>query len=224
MSAAHSRELDVQTFLAADLEQVRSDLDAATVAVLLIDEPQHYLTARAAMGLEEEVRQGSRVPVGLGFAGRIASERRSVAIDRIDSTTVINPICTAAAGIRALAGVRADLRGAPARCPARGPTHRWSSPQPTWSASEKHADLRRTTHHRLARSGGRSRSRGVAGEPSPRRCPGCRDLDLAARYVPSSQQGVGGDWYDVFRRCPVARWASQVGDVMAVATVWPRRP
>src|SRR5699024_5793182 len=42
-------------------------------------------------GLEEEVRQGSRVPVGAGFAGRIAQTRQPIRLDRVDASTVINP-------------------------------------------------------------------------------------------------------------------------------------
>jgi GAF domain-containing protein len=42
--------------------------------------------------------------MGVGFAGRIASERRPVILDRIDETTVANPILWEK-GIRAMAGV-----------------------------------------------------------------------------------------------------------------------
>src|SRR3954452_3421819 len=79
----------VHDFLAVDLDRLRQRLNAATTAVLLVDESQQFLTARAAKGLEEEVRQGSRVPIGLGCAGHIASEWRAVALDRIDSGTVV---------------------------------------------------------------------------------------------------------------------------------------
>jgi hypothetical protein len=33
-----------------------------------------------------------RIPVGHGFAGRIAAEHRPVILDRVDHTTVLNPI------------------------------------------------------------------------------------------------------------------------------------
>jgi serine phosphatase RsbU (regulator of sigma subunit) len=38
-------------------------------------------------------------------------------------------------------------------------------------------------------------------------------LDLAARYVPGSQYGVGGDWYDLYR-LPSGRIGIVIGDVM----------
>ena len=67
-------------------------LDADTAAVLLRDGGSDELVARAARGLEEEVRQGVRVPVGTGFAGRIAKRKGPVVLNRVDSTTVANPL------------------------------------------------------------------------------------------------------------------------------------
>ncbi|MFG1952625.1 hypothetical protein [Micromonospora sp. NPDC048830] len=47
----------------------------STAAILLLDVHARQLVATAAKGLEEEVRQGFRVSVGGGFAGRIALAR-----------------------------------------------------------------------------------------------------------------------------------------------------
>ena len=58
------------------LVRIRDALEADTCAVLLLDETGSELVARAAKGLEEEVERGVRIPVGKGFAGRIAAERR----------------------------------------------------------------------------------------------------------------------------------------------------
>jgi serine phosphatase RsbU (regulator of sigma subunit) len=48
---------------------------------------------------------------------------------------------------------------------------------------------------------------------SPARLPSFENLDLAARYVPGSQFGVGGDWYDVFE-LPGGMLGIAIGDVM----------
>jgi phosphoserine phosphatase RsbU/P len=101
--AALSR-LDDQDLLVELLERVKDILEADTAAVLLLDFASGQLIATAAAGLEEEVRQGVRIPVGRGFAGRIAAEQRPVVLDRVDHTTVLNPILTAK-GIRSLMGV-----------------------------------------------------------------------------------------------------------------------
>jgi len=67
--------LEVEDLLSELLDRIRSVLDADTAAVLLRDGGSDELVARAARGLEEEVRQGVRVPVGTGFAGRMRSAR-----------------------------------------------------------------------------------------------------------------------------------------------------
>ena len=74
------------------LDRNREILRADTAAVLLLDFSSGQLIATAAAGLPEEVRQGVRIPVGRGFAGRIAAEHKPVILDRVDHTTVLNPI------------------------------------------------------------------------------------------------------------------------------------
>ena len=66
--AALSR-LDDRELLAELLERTRDALQADTAAVLLLDFASGQLIATAAAGLEEEVNQGVRIPVGRGFAG-----------------------------------------------------------------------------------------------------------------------------------------------------------
>src|SRR5215467_2538375 len=101
--AALSR-LDDHDLLAELLERTRAILRADTAAVLLLDFSSGELIATAAAGLEEEVRQGVRVPVGRGFAGRIAAEHQPVILDHVDHDTVLNPILWEK-GIRTLMGV-----------------------------------------------------------------------------------------------------------------------
>ena len=101
--AALSR-LDEKELLAELLERARDILQADTAAVLLLDDRSGELIATATAGLEDEVRQGVRIPVGRGFAGRIAAEQQPVILDRVDHSTVLNPILMAK-GIRALMGV-----------------------------------------------------------------------------------------------------------------------
>jgi hypothetical protein len=69
--------LDVEDLLLELLDRIRSVLYADTAAVLLRDGDSDALVARAACGLEEEVRQGVRVPVGTDSpaASRNASAR-----------------------------------------------------------------------------------------------------------------------------------------------------
>jgi len=72
--------------------------------VLLLDEGSGELVARAAVGIEEEVERGVRIPMGKGFAGRVAAERRPVVLDDVDHADVLNPILREK-GIKSLLGV-----------------------------------------------------------------------------------------------------------------------
>ena len=60
--------------------------------------------ATAACGLKEDVHQAVHVPLGQGFAGRVAAGKHPIALERIDATTVTNPILWEK-GIRKMLGV-----------------------------------------------------------------------------------------------------------------------
>jgi transcriptional regulator with GAF, ATPase, and Fis domain len=77
--------LDDRELLAELLDRVRGILQADTAAVLLLDISSGQLIATAAAGLEEEVRQGVRIPVGRGFAGHIAAKHQPVVLRRRDA-------------------------------------------------------------------------------------------------------------------------------------------
>jgi len=96
--------LQLEELLGTLLERTRALLEVDTCAVLLLDEERNELVARAAVGLEEEVEQGVRIPVGLGFAGRVAASRRPVILDDVDHADVLNPILRQK-GIKSLLGV-----------------------------------------------------------------------------------------------------------------------
>jgi sigma-B regulation protein RsbU (phosphoserine phosphatase) len=71
---------------------VKNVLQADAAAVLLLDQPAGQLVATAASGIEEEVRQGVRIALGAGFAGRFAESRAPVILTTVDHTTVRNPL------------------------------------------------------------------------------------------------------------------------------------
>jgi transcriptional regulator with GAF, ATPase, and Fis domain len=84
--------LDVEDLLVEWLDRVRELLAVDTATVLLLDSTSQQLVVTAARGIEAAVRQGMRIPVGKGFAGRIAAEKRPVIIERIDHTNVLYSI------------------------------------------------------------------------------------------------------------------------------------
>ena len=96
--------LELEELLQALLFRTRDILHVDTCAILLLDEDHNELVARAAVGIEEEVEAGVRIPVGGGFAGRIAAERRPVILPVVDHAHVLNPILLEK-GIKSMMGV-----------------------------------------------------------------------------------------------------------------------
>jgi signal transduction histidine kinase len=96
--------LELEDLFDVLLRRIKEVLAADTCAVLLLDRERDELVARAALGIEEEVEQGVRVPVGRGFAGRVAAARKPVVLDDVDSADIWNPILRQK-GIKSLLGV-----------------------------------------------------------------------------------------------------------------------
>lgn len=84
--------LELEELLQALLLRTKDILHVDTCAILLLDPDANELVARAAIGIEEEVEQGVRIPVGGGFAGKIAATRRPVILPIVDHDHVLNPI------------------------------------------------------------------------------------------------------------------------------------
>ncbi len=116
------RDYDAQAQLSRDavledlLRETRELLQVDTAAILLLDVSRQFLVATAALGIEEEVREGSRVRAGLGFAGRVAAEAQPVILDRITPRNVVNPLLlrrgiTSMLGVPLLAAAEQDGRG-----------------------------------------------------------------------------------------------------------------
>lgn len=194
------------------LERVRDLLGTDTSAVLLLDDAGEFLVATAARGIEEEVRQGSRVPMGLGFAGRVAKERRPVVIDEVSPATVVNPVLLYK-GVRSMLGVPLLAGGRVLGVMHVGTLH----PR---VFTEDDADLLQQVAERAARAlvAERAQVDSLAASAlqrslAPSRLPDPVGLELAARYVPGGKAGVGGDWYDCFP-LPDGRVAIAIGDVM----------
>jgi K+-sensing histidine kinase KdpD len=103
-------QLEVEDLLSTLLQRVRDLLDADTCAVLLLDPNRQELVARAAVGIEEEVEQRVRIPVGRGFAGRVAATGRPVILEDVDHADIFNPILREK-GIKSLLGVPLMVHG-----------------------------------------------------------------------------------------------------------------
>ena len=208
-NAALSR-LDDDELLAELLERTRTILQADTAAALLLDYSSGQLLAIAAAGLEEEVSQGVRIPVGRGFAGRIAAEHRPVILDRVDHTTVMNPILWAK-GIQSMAGVPMVAGGR-----VIGVLHVGSLTPRRFTGDDVEllqlaADRAAAAVQSMTAQADRAAVAALQRSLVPSALPAIAGADLAARYIPGSG-AVGGDWYDVFT-LPSGQLCVTVGDV-----------
>lgn len=84
--------LSLDDLLHGLLGRIVQILQADTAAILLMDTESHSLVVKAAKGLEEEVRIQVRIPIGHGFAGRIAAERKPLFIEQDAYTQVYSPL------------------------------------------------------------------------------------------------------------------------------------
>jgi serine phosphatase RsbU (regulator of sigma subunit)/anti-sigma regulatory factor (Ser/Thr protein kinase) len=204
--------LSVEELLDALLDRVRELLAGDTAAVLLLDEASGQLVATAAKGIEEEVRQGVRIPVGKGFAGRIAAELRPVQIEQVDHSNVLNPILREK-GIQSLLGVPLVAGGTVLGIMHVGTLRRRHFTEDDVRLMQLVADrVALSVQARLSvaeRSGAAVLQRGLL----PGALPTVPGIELAARYVPGHAGGVGGDWYDVFT-LPSGELCFVMGDVV----------
>jgi serine phosphatase RsbU (regulator of sigma subunit)/anti-sigma regulatory factor (Ser/Thr protein kinase) len=207
-------ELELEDLLEELLVRVSEILDVDTVAILLLDEPGETLVARAARGIEEEVHEGVRIPVGAGFAGRIAAERTPIFIADVDHADILNPILRRKR-IRSLLGVPMVVEGN-----LVGVLHVGTLEKRVFT--NEHAAVLQLAAARAAPAIERARlfdalekehRSAVALQRSllPERLPDVLGAGVAARYLPS-RDDVGGDWYDVVE-LPRGRVGVAIGDV-----------
>jgi serine phosphatase RsbU (regulator of sigma subunit) len=203
--------LDLDELLAELLERAVELLHVDTAAVLLLDASGVDLVARAARGIEEEVRQGVRVPVGTGFAGRIAAEGRTVVLDRVDESTVRNPILWRR-GIKTMLGTPLRADGRLVGVMHVGSKHERLFVDRDTEILELIADRIGIALHVRLLEADRDAAEAIQRSLLPSAPSIVADFTCSARYVPAERGGLGGDWYDVFQIDDGSVWFV-VGDV-----------
>lgn len=203
--------LDATDLLDELLERIQQLMAVDTVAVLLLDQRANQLVAHAARGLEEEVRQGVRLPVGRGFGGRIAAEREPVVLDHVGPDTVVNPILWTK-GVRSMLGVPMLVGGT-----VLGVMHVGTLTPREFTSDD--IRLLQLAADRIAaaitaeqaaddRAAARALQRGLL----PSTLPDVPGTEFCARFVPAAELAIGGDWYDAFV-LPSGRIGIAIGDV-----------
>ena len=152
-----------------------------------------------------------RIPVGRGFAGRIAATREPVRIADLATADIANPILRER-GLKSLLGVPLLVEGTVIGVLHVGtlqPRHFSDDDVQVLQLAGDRAAL--AIHGRLT-----ERERGLADAlqrslmPALPAVPGMR---LAGRYLPAAAAHVGGDWYDAFP-LPGGELGLTIGDVV----------
>ncbi|MET8353870.1 MULTISPECIES: PP2C family protein-serine/threonine phosphatase [unclassified Micromonospora] len=202
-------QLDVNDLLEELVDRIREVLGVDTAAILLLDLHAQQLVTTATKGLGDDVREGARIPVGSGFAGRIAQEKQPVLVENV---TAADDPALFGRGVRSLLGVPMFAGGELIGVLHVGCLRRHQFTGDDVQLLQLTAD--RASLASRTRASGLDRSAALALQRSllPTHLPDAPGVDMAARYVPGHDAGVGGDWYDVFT-LPSGWLGVVIGDV-----------
>lgn len=215
--------LEVEDLLDELLDRVREIVKVDTATVLLLRQGSQQLVAAASKGIEEEVRQDVHIPVGKGFAGRVAAVRSPVIIEHVDSSNVVSPLLIERE-IRSLLGVPLVASGA-----LVGVLHVGTLTPRRFTDSDVElvqlaADRAAIAVQSLLSHSERTAARELQRSLLPPSLPAIPGVEMAAHYSPGAAN-VGGDWYDVFT-LPSGELGLVMGDVaghgLGAATVMGR--
>jgi sigma-B regulation protein RsbU (phosphoserine phosphatase) len=192
------------------VESVRAVMRSDTSTLLLLDETGTVLEPAASAGLGRRWRGATHVPVGSGFAGRVAEGREPVVLTEVNDTSVLNPILRDF-GVQRLLGV-----------PVLGPVGLLGVLHVGYLAARAFTPDDTTRLERAAAEIGQRLSERVEDDAHlaalalqrsllPAAPPSIDGLDLAVRYLPADGD-LGGDWYDIFT-LPTGKVGLVMGDV-----------
>ncbi|UWZ59812.1 SpoIIE family protein phosphatase [Dactylosporangium aurantiacum] len=204
-------QLGLEDLLRELLERTLDILQVDSAAVLLLDQDGTDLVATATAGLGLEPQHVVRTPVGAGFAGQVAVRGAPVAVERVGQSgdfdaTLLPAGTTSVLAVPMLSSGRVI-----------GVLHVSTAQRRSFAADDIELLQLVADRASLATQARRShldRAAAVALQRSllPARPPAIPGLDVAVRYVPGAQVGVGGDWYDVFD-LPSGHVGIVIGDV-----------
>ncbi|WP_188987801.1 PP2C family protein-serine/threonine phosphatase [Saccharopolyspora thermophila] len=204
--------LELNDLLRELLHRVRGLLAVDLAEVLLYDAHSEVLVATAAVGIEDEVRQALRIPVGPGFAAAVTGEHRPGLLDSADDPTLVRPMLWER-GIRSLIGAPMLAGGE-----VVGVLNIGAFVTRQFSEADTHLLQLVADRIALATQASTSRTERAATNALqrsllPTRLPDIPGVTLDARYVSGADRGIGGDWYDVFR-LPSGQIGIVIGDVV----------
>src|SRR5437660_2824859 len=203
--------LTVESLLDELLTRIRQLLSVDTAAVLLLDENDSELVATAAKGIEEEVEQGVRLPVGAGFAGRIAATGKPVVLEKVDHGRVLDPLLLRR-GIHSMLGVPLTVDGKVIGVLHVGTLNLRRFTDEDVELLQLVADRIALAVHSRRQHQHRMIAETLQRSLLPDRFPRMEGIEIAGLYRPAEGGMVGGDWYDVFVLGSDSLWVV-VGDI-----------
>jgi sigma-B regulation protein RsbU (phosphoserine phosphatase) len=198
--------VSVQTLM----DHVRDAMDSDTATLLLLDETGTVLEPAASAGLGRRWRGATHVPVGSGFAGRVAARRGPVVVNEVNEVSVLNPILRDF-GVQRLLGVPVfGAEGLLGVLHVGCVTPRTFTPEDTERLEDAAVEVGRRLSERTEDD---AHMVALALQRSllPAAPPHIDGLDIAVRYLPA-EGDLGGDWYDIFT-LPSGKVGFVIGDV-----------
>jgi len=86
------------------LSTIREAMTVDTITILLKAEGEQQLFVFSSLGLEQEIEEGIRIPLGRGFAGRIAASHEPMILDDLSTSEIMSPVLRNK-GVRSMVGV-----------------------------------------------------------------------------------------------------------------------
>jgi serine phosphatase RsbU (regulator of sigma subunit) len=197
--------VSVQSFM----ENVRALMNSDTATLLLLDETGTVLEPAASAGLGRRWRGATHVPVGSGFAGRVAARREPVVLNEVNEVSVLNPILRDF-GVQRLLGVPVYGSGALLGVLHVGCLTGTFTLDDTRRLEGAAAEIGQRLSERTeddAHLAALALHRSLL----PAAPPSIESLDVAVRYLPA-EGDLGGAWYDIFT-LPSGNVGFVMGDV-----------
>lgn len=100
----------LSTLLHQLLDCTRQVINVDTITVLLHAEDKQHLAVYASIGLEDEITAGIKIPLGRGFAGRVAAACQPTIVEDLSIIEIVSPILRNK-GLQSILGIPLQAEG-----------------------------------------------------------------------------------------------------------------
>jgi acetyltransferase-like isoleucine patch superfamily enzyme/putative methionine-R-sulfoxide reductase with GAF domain len=104
-----SERLFLQNLLQKLLSIVCQEMAVETATILLLTQDRRQLAIQATLGLEQEILEEIRIPLGTGFAGRIAASCSPALVEDLADVEIVSPVLRDR-GLKSMLGVPLQVK------------------------------------------------------------------------------------------------------------------